>query len=92
MHTSTTFPILIVVLSLVDPSVNKRYAYLSKWVEDPPWYGAESSILAAKQGQNVYHPDKASHIVPLTLLEPIFAQFVDDSQNYRPTDEDNRFV
>ncbi|OJA11766.1 hypothetical protein AZE42_06317 [Rhizopogon vesiculosus] len=82
----------IVIRPSIDPSVNKRYAYLPQRVEDPPWYGTQSSILAAKRGQNVYPPDKASHFVPLTLLEPIFAQFVDDFQNYRPTDEDNRFV
>lgn len=30
--------------------------------------------------------------IPVTLLEPIFAQFVDDCQNYEPTDNDHAFV
>ncbi|KAL4062723.1 hypothetical protein V8B97DRAFT_2026677 [Scleroderma yunnanense] len=30
--------------------------------------------------------------VPVALMEPIFAQFLDDCQTYKPTEKDNRFV
>ena len=29
---------------------------------------------------------------PVTLLHPIFGEFVDDCQNYKPTEVDNAFV
>ncbi|KAG2058628.1 hypothetical protein BDR06DRAFT_1030345 [Suillus hirtellus] len=37
-------------------------------------------------------PRRAADSLPVTLLEPIFGEFVDDCQNYQPTDHDNDFV
>lgn len=48
--------------------------------------------MAAKQCRSILPPRATEDHIPVTLLEPIFAQFVDDCQNYRPTDEDNHFV
>jgi len=37
-------------------------------------------------------PREVADPVPVTLLQPIFAQFVDDCQNHQPTDDDNHLV
>jgi hypothetical protein len=39
-----------------------------------------------------YRPPSAVSTVPITLLHPVFGQFVDDRQNHIPTKEDNDFV
>jgi hypothetical protein len=71
--------------SCIDPAHDPRYAYIFNWGEDPPWY-IGPAIFAEKQGR------LPSHRIPKNLLEPIFSQFIDDCQNYRPTEEYNRFV
>ncbi|KAJ8583479.1 hypothetical protein M405DRAFT_799244, partial [Rhizopogon salebrosus TDB-379] len=86
---------LHIVIQRPDPSsvANQRRAYCYAIEDsDPPWYAAQQAISTSKQGQIVYRPRESEDLVPLTLLNRIFAQFVDDCQNYQPTDEDNRFV
>jgi hypothetical protein len=91
---STMSSIPIAVLFVFSGSVaNQRRAYCYAIEDsDPPWYAAQQAISTSKQGQTVYRPRELADLVPLTLLERIFAQFVDDCQNYQPTDEGNRFV
>lgn len=59
----------------------------------PPSSGAK--IFSATQEKHVYlcsRPLEAEDPIPVTLMEPIFAEFLDDCQTYKPTDEDNCFV
>jgi hypothetical protein len=76
------------------PLVAKRLAYLQKAVGAPS-AGAKPASFAATQEKEEYlcnRPRGAADSLPVTLLEPIFAEFVDDCQDYQPTDEDNNFV
>ncbi|KAG1883545.1 uncharacterized protein F5891DRAFT_1203239, partial [Suillus fuscotomentosus] len=60
-----------------------------------PSAGAKPSAFSTKQDQQEYlcnRPRRAADPVPITLLEPIFAEFVDDCQKYEPTVHDNDFV
>ncbi|KAG2052964.1 hypothetical protein BDR06DRAFT_1009092 [Suillus hirtellus] len=75
-------------------SVDRRIVYLKKGVGTPS-AGAKPSAFSMKQDQQEYlcnHPHRATDPVPITLLEPIFAEFVDDCQKYEPTVYDNDFV
>lgn len=36
--------------------------------------------------------DKAGTTLPLSLLHPVFGEFVDDVENYMPTRDDARFL
>ncbi|KAG1851653.1 hypothetical protein F4604DRAFT_1592308, partial [Suillus subluteus] len=60
-----------------------------------PSAGAKPASFAATQEEEEYlcnRPRRATDSLPVTLLEPIFAKFVDDCQDYQPTDQDNDFV
>ncbi|KAG1905493.1 uncharacterized protein F5891DRAFT_943915, partial [Suillus fuscotomentosus] len=60
-----------------------------------PSAGAKPASFAATQDKEEYlcnRPRRAADSLPVTLLEPIFGEFVDDCQNYQPTDHDNDFV
>ncbi|KAG2337141.1 hypothetical protein BDR05DRAFT_1048371 [Suillus weaverae] len=60
-----------------------------------PSAGAKPSVFSEKQDKQEYLcncPRRAADPVPVTLLEPIFAQFVDDCQNHQSTACDNDFV
>ncbi|KAG2055286.1 hypothetical protein BDR06DRAFT_934328 [Suillus hirtellus] len=48
--------------------------------------------MQEKQEYLCNRPRGAADPVPVTLLEPIFAQFVDDCQKRQPTDHDNNLV
>jgi hypothetical protein len=39
-----------------------------------------------------YRPPYAAPSIPIALLHPVFAQFVDDCQNHTPTADDNKLV
>ena len=39
-----------------------------------------------------YRPPSAAATIPITLLHPVFGQFVDDRQNHTPTMDDNELV
>ncbi|KAG1755294.1 uncharacterized protein EDB91DRAFT_285621 [Suillus paluster] len=76
------------------PVVDRRVAYLQKGA-DTPSVGARPVAFAATQEEQEYlcsRPRSAADSLPVTLLEPIFAEFVDDCQNYQPTVNDNAFV
>ncbi|KAG2057287.1 hypothetical protein BDR06DRAFT_969482 [Suillus hirtellus] len=75
-------------------SVDRRIAYLKKGAGTPS-AGAKPSTFSTKQDQQEYlcnHPHRATDPVPITLLKPIFVEFVDDCQKYEPTVHDNDFV
>ncbi|KAG2357039.1 hypothetical protein BDR07DRAFT_1363618 [Suillus spraguei] len=76
------------------PAVDRRFAYLKQGAGTPS-AGAKPSAFSIKQGEQEYlcnRPPGAAHPVPVTLLHYIFAKFVDDCQNHRPTASDNDFV
>ncbi|KAG1893517.1 uncharacterized protein F5891DRAFT_985860 [Suillus fuscotomentosus] len=76
------------------PAVDRRIAYLKKGAGSPS-AGAKPSAFSTKQDQQEYlcnRPRRAADPVPITLLEPIFAEFVDDCQNHQPTVRDNDVV
>ncbi|KAG2120579.1 uncharacterized protein F5147DRAFT_562536 [Suillus discolor] len=76
------------------PIVEKRLAYLKKDAGALS-AGARPSAFSPKQKNQEYlcnRPRGASDPVPVTLLERIFAEFVDDCQNRQPTDDDNDIV
>ncbi|KAG1766754.1 hypothetical protein EV702DRAFT_789503 [Suillus placidus] len=76
------------------PAVDRRFAYLKKGAGTPS-AGAKPSAFSRKQDEQEYlcnRPCTAADPVPVTLLEPIFAEFVDDCQNHQPTACDNEFV
>ncbi|KAG2355629.1 hypothetical protein BDR07DRAFT_1492973 [Suillus spraguei] len=76
------------------PLVDKRLVYLEKAIGAPS-AGAKPASFAATQEKEEYlcnRPRRAADSLPVTLIEPIFAEFVDDCQNHQPTDCDNDFV
>jgi len=75
--------------------MEERATYLRKYSAETPLIAASLAKFSETQKNNVYlchRPFEAHDPVPVTLLEPIFSQFVDDCQAYKPTGEDNRFV
>ncbi|KAG1795983.1 uncharacterized protein HD556DRAFT_1290262 [Suillus plorans] len=76
------------------PIVEQRLAYLKKGAGTPS-AGARPAAFSQEQNNQEYlcnRPRGAANPVPVTLLEPIFAEFVDDCQNRQPTDHDNDLV
>ncbi|KAG1795979.1 uncharacterized protein HD556DRAFT_1526449 [Suillus plorans] len=76
------------------PIVEQRLAYLKKGAGTPS-AGARPAAFSLTQDNQEYlcnRPREAANPVPVTLLEPIFAEFVDDCQNRQPTDHDNDLV
>ncbi|KAG2053980.1 hypothetical protein BDR06DRAFT_1008168 [Suillus hirtellus] len=76
------------------PAVDWQIAYLKKGVGSP-LASAKPSAFSMKQDQQEYLcncPRRATAPVPITLLKPIFARFVDDCQNHKPTVCDNNIV
>ncbi|KAG2054009.1 hypothetical protein BDR06DRAFT_1008193 [Suillus hirtellus] len=76
------------------PAVDRQIAYLKKGAGTPS-AGAKPSAFSMKQDQQEYLCNcscRAADPVPITFLEPIFTQFVDDCQKYEPTVHDNDFV
>ncbi|KAG1723465.1 uncharacterized protein EDB91DRAFT_1255616 [Suillus paluster] len=74
--------------------VGRRLTYLQKST-GPPSAGAKLATFSATQEKEEYlcnRPRRAADSLPVTLLERIFAEFVDDCQNYQPTAYDNDFV
>ncbi|KAG2100178.1 uncharacterized protein F5147DRAFT_813356 [Suillus discolor] len=75
-------------------SVDRRIAYLKKGVGTLS-AGATPSAFSTKQDQQEYlcnRPHRAADPLLVTLLEPIFTEFVDNCQNHQPTVRDNDFV
>ncbi|KAG1748849.1 uncharacterized protein EDB91DRAFT_1334340 [Suillus paluster] len=76
------------------PVVGQRSTYLQKST-GPPSAGAKLAAFSATQEKEEYlcnRPRRATDSLPVTLLERIFTEFVDDCQNYQPTAYDNDFV
>ncbi|KAG2045763.1 hypothetical protein BDR06DRAFT_1015318 [Suillus hirtellus] len=76
------------------PAVDQRIAYLKKGTGSPS-ASAKPSAFSMKQDQQEYLcncPCRAADLVPITLLEPIFTEFMDDCQNHQPTVHDNNIV
>ncbi|KAG1891729.1 uncharacterized protein F5891DRAFT_1210959 [Suillus fuscotomentosus] len=76
------------------PIVEQCLAYLKKGAGAPST-GAKAAAFSLTQNNQEYpcnRPRRAVDPVPVTLLERIFAEFVDDCQNQQPTDHDNDLV
>jgi len=76
------------------PVIGRRLAYLGK-ATGALLAGAKPATFSATWEEEEYlcnRPRRAADSLPVTLLEPIFAEFVDDSQNHQPTVCDNDFV
>ena len=72
--------------------LEERAAYL---MDKPPAPSSGAKVFDTTQEKRVYlchRPPEAEDPVPVTLMEPVFAQFVDDCQMYKPAEEDYRFV
>ena len=73
-----------------------RLAYADRHIETPSKAAIPSEFAALQKRplDQVFcsRPREIADPIPVTLLEPIFAQFVDDCQNYEPTDDDHAFV
>ncbi|KAG2058084.1 hypothetical protein BDR06DRAFT_1033846 [Suillus hirtellus] len=72
----------------------KQIAYLKKGMGSL-LASAKPSAFSTKQDQQEYLCNcsrRAADPVPITLLEPIFAKFMDDCQNHQPTIHDNDIV
>ncbi|KAG1730671.1 uncharacterized protein EDB91DRAFT_1059330 [Suillus paluster] len=78
------------------PIVSQRQAYLEKPSESPSSAAMPSAISKAQDQDKpeflCSRPRKAEDPVPVTLLHPIFAEFVDDCRDLKPTHHDYRFV
>ena len=76
------------------PVVGRRLAYLGK-ATGALLADAKLATFSATQEEEEYlcnRPRRAADSLPVTLLEPIFAEFVDGCQNHQPTVCDNDFV
>ncbi|KAG1784738.1 uncharacterized protein HD556DRAFT_199681 [Suillus plorans] len=82
----------------VNRTVRSIHAWTRAWMYScrrTPSAGATPSAFSIKQDEQEYlcnRPRRAADPIPVTLLEPIFAKFVDDCQNHQPTVCDNDFV
>ncbi|KAG0697573.1 hypothetical protein DFH29DRAFT_811543 [Suillus ampliporus] len=86
---------LVPVAPDVSISIQRR-AYLEKPSESPS-SAAMPSVISKAQNRDepdflCSRPRKAEDPVPVTLLHPIFAEFVDDCRDLKPTHLDYRFV
>jgi hypothetical protein len=76
------------------PILNERIEYFKRRI-DVPSTGAQPAEFARIQEGKEYlcnRPRDAADPIPVTLFEPIFAEFVDDCQNRQPTADDDSFV
>ncbi|KAF8648466.1 hypothetical protein AX16_006269, partial [Volvariella volvacea WC 439] len=77
----------------VNALILRRKNYLMK--QEAPFTDGQPKNFAATQEQKEYQcnrPRNAAYPIPVTLFERVFAEFVDDCQDYQPTAEDNSFV
>ena len=77
------------------PLIEERASYLAKNRAEDSSIGASLAKFSDTQKNDVYlchRPFEAYDPLPVTLLEPIFSEFVDDCRAYEPTGEDSRFV
>ncbi|OJA12022.1 hypothetical protein AZE42_02058 [Rhizopogon vesiculosus] len=74
--------------------LERRAAYLKQRTGAPSKWAhlAEFAKLQDKQEYLCNRPCDAADPAPVTLLEPIFAEFVDDCREYQPTVEDDDFM
>ncbi|OAX42201.1 hypothetical protein K503DRAFT_797388 [Rhizopogon vinicolor AM-OR11-026] len=87
---SPTGPVATVI-----PFLKRRAAYLKKRTGAPSEWAHPTQFARSQFYEEEYlcnHPRDAADPVPVTLLEPIFAQFVDDCQEYQPTAKDSLFI
>jgi hypothetical protein len=74
--------------------VGRRLAYLQEHTGVPS--AATGNTFFSENGREKKYlcnrPRTVAKSLPVTLLEPVFAAFVDDCQNYQPTVDDNNFV
>ena len=78
------------VAKLVPGPIQDRTAYLTTELEAP---SSQNFHKIQQHHRYLCHrPLDAEDPVPVTLLEPVFAQFVEDCQTHQPSDEDNDFV
>ncbi|OJA12588.1 hypothetical protein AZE42_06901, partial [Rhizopogon vesiculosus] len=78
----------------IPPFLTRRALYINKPTGAPSElaHPAQLARLQAKKEYLCNRPRDAAGPVPVTLLEPIFAEFVDDCKNYQPTAADSQFV
>jgi hypothetical protein len=84
-------------LPIIQGELALRRAYLDgKPPQAPSILGVPSQFMKeqARSERTIYcnRPPDAFHPIPVTLLHPVFGQFVDDTENLEPTAEDNRLV
>ncbi|KIL58321.1 hypothetical protein M378DRAFT_86656, partial [Amanita muscaria Koide BX008] len=80
-----------------DDIVTLRTKFLLEYRPRAPSSAGDLTEFLKRQenpDQMIYcnRPLHASVLIPVTLLHPIFGQFIDDCDNYKPTAKDNAFV
>ncbi|OJA11314.1 hypothetical protein AZE42_08595 [Rhizopogon vesiculosus] len=82
-------------IATVIPFLKRRAAYLKKRTGAPSEWARPAQFAKLQFHEAEYlcnRPRDAADPVPVTLLEPIFAQFVDDCREYQPTAKDSQFI
>lgn len=76
------------------PLIERRLAYLQQPTDIPSATKGNTFFSDNKTDEEYLcnRPRTVANPLPVTLLEPIFAAFVDDCQNYQPTVRDNNFI
>ena len=75
---------------------SRRHHFLEGRRAEAPSSGGQPKIFAEKQATDAKilcnRPPGTSPPIPLTLLHPIFAKFVDDGENSQPSRQINQFT
>ncbi|OAX42194.1 hypothetical protein K503DRAFT_797382 [Rhizopogon vinicolor AM-OR11-026] len=82
-------------VATVIPFLKQRAAYLKKRTGTPLEWARPAQFATLQFYEEEYlcnRPRDAADPVPATLLELIFAQFMDDCREYQPTAEDSQFI
>jgi hypothetical protein len=78
--------------------ISYRHSYLLNFPIRPPSDLARPSeakkFRNGPSGRNFHYdrPPSAPSTVPVTLLHPVFNDFIDDCENYQPTRSDHAFA
>ncbi|KAI0255340.1 hypothetical protein BJV78DRAFT_1350597 [Lactifluus subvellereus] len=88
---------IIVTSPTLDDVGTLRVQFLKETPAKSPSSGGKTKQFLKRQAdsdQRIYcnRPRDASTTIPVTLLHPIFGQFIDDCENNKPTAQDNALV
>ncbi|KAI9463169.1 hypothetical protein HD554DRAFT_2287753 [Boletus coccyginus] len=90
------FPLVHPGFGGADPIKAAREAFLRSSRKSPSDGSHPSAFRKTQRAENTQipcgRPREPEEIIPVTLLHPVFGQFVDDCQTGTMTQEDNRFV